>query len=140
MSILIVQQGWAITVNAFRQLTDASVSPSVRESLLEALQPLLPASTPNAAAVTASGASTAARSPIERDLLAIRNLRAMRAGALMFVDLVAEVPRTMSVTDASTLEAKIARTLKAARKEIAEVRVKFAPPGPGTESEPEKRA
>ena len=120
MSVLIVQQGWAITMNAFRQLTDASVSPSTKETLIEALEPLLPTSTNATATPSQTG-------QLPASLLAVKNLRAMRAGALMFVDLTAEVPRSLSVADASTLEAKIARTLKAARKEIAEVRVKFHP-------------
>ncbi|PSR73904.1 hypothetical protein EW026_g2324 [Hermanssonia centrifuga] len=119
VSILIVQQGWAITVAAFRQLTDASVTPQTRITLLDALEPLLPSN---------HGSTTP--SQIEQhteNLLSIKDLRAMRAGALMFVDLTAEVPRMLSVEDASTLEGKIARTLKQARKEIAEVRVKFHP-------------
>ena len=120
MSVLIVQQGWAITMKAFRQLTDASVSPSTRDTLLESLRPLLPSTTQRAATPSQIAEHT-------ENLLAIRNLRAMRAGAIMFVDLVAEVPHTLSVADASTLENKIARTLKKARKEIAEVRVKFHP-------------
>lgn len=107
-------------MNAFRQLTDASVSPSTRDQLLEALHPLLPSATQRAATPFQIAEHT-------ESLLAIRNLRAMRAGALMFVDLVAEVPHTLSVADASTLEDKIARALKNARKEIAEVRVKFHP-------------
>ena len=116
MSILIVQQGWAIMMTAFRQLTDASVSPLVKATLVEALEPLLP--TPDTPTPNTESAE---------NLLAIKNLRAMRAGALMFVDLTAEVPRTLSVADASTLEGKITRTLKRARKEITEVRVKFQP-------------
>lgn len=51
----------------------------------------------------------------------------MRAGALMFVDVVAEVPRTLSVEDASHIEHDILMALKKARKEVSEVRVKFRP-------------
>jgi divalent metal cation (Fe/Co/Zn/Cd) transporter len=45
----------------------------------------------------------------------------------MFVDLTAEVSGTITVTQASTLDEKITRTLKKARKEITEVRVTFKP-------------
>jgi len=45
----------------------------------------------------------------------------------MFVDLVAEVSGSVTVTQASTLDEKITRTLKEAKKEITEVRVTFKP-------------
>lgn len=58
-------------------------------------------------------------------LLGVRNVRAMRSGALMFVDLIADVPHNMSVHDATVLEERIVSVLKETRKEISEVRVKF---------------
>ena len=62
-------------------------------------------------------------------LLSIQHRRARRSGSLMFVDLTAEVSGFATVTEASTpsLEEKIARTLKKAKKEITEVRVTFKP-------------
>ena len=60
-------------------------------------------------------------------LLSIQHLRARRSGSLIFVDLTAEVPGSVTVTQASTLEEKITRTLKKAKKEITEVRVTFKP-------------
>lgn len=60
-------------------------------------------------------------------LLSIQHLRARHSGSLMFVDLTAEVSGTITVTQASTLDEKITRTLKKARKEITEVRVTFKP-------------
>ena len=51
----------------------------------------------------------------------------MRAGALMVVDLVADVPQSLTVEKASEIERKIAETLRKARKEVSEVRVKFNP-------------
>lgn len=45
----------------------------------------------------------------------------------MFVDLTADVSGTLSVEDASLLDDKITETLKKARREIGEVRVKFHP-------------
>lgn len=104
-------------MNAFRQLTDASVSPQTRSTLVRSLDPLL----------TATAASKAISTPSQKALLAVKDLRAMRAGALMFVDLTAQVPRSMSVAETSMLEADIAGTLKRAKKEISEVRVKFQP-------------
>lgn len=121
MSILIFQQGWSILVGAFRQLTDASVSPSTKKALVQALQPLLPSASP----------SSPSSHPIHpHPLRAVRDIRAMRAGALMFVDVVAEVPRDLSIENATLVEHDIVRVLKAARKEIAEVRVKFHPIDP----------
>ena len=60
-------------------------------------------------------------------LLSIQHLRARRSGSLMFIDLTAEVSGSVTVTQASTLEEKITRTLKKAKKEITEVRVTFKP-------------
>jgi len=117
VSVLIVQQGWSIMMNALKQLTDAGVSSSTLKTLRTALDSLLPS----------KEASTAVATPSERSLLAVKDLRAMRAGALMFVDLTAEVSRTMSVAETSTLQANIERTLKRAKKEISEVRVRFEP-------------
>jgi divalent metal cation (Fe/Co/Zn/Cd) transporter len=45
----------------------------------------------------------------------------------MFVDVTAEVSGQLSVAAASSLEWRITQTLKDARKEIAEVRVRFCP-------------
>ena len=117
VSFLIVQQGWSIMLGSFKQLTDAGVGSSTRQALVGALDPLL--SSPEA--------SKAISTPSQRALLAVKDLRAMRAGALMFVDLTAKVPSTMSVADTSALEAAIQRTLKSEKKEIAEVRVRFEP-------------
>ena len=111
VSLLILQQGVSIMGGSFRELTDAGVSPRTHQSMTRALQPL----------VAASPATTGPA------VLAISELRARRAGALTFVDLTAAVPRTLSVADTASLEEKITRTLKEARKEVAEVRVRFRP-------------
>ncbi|KAF5380561.1 hypothetical protein D9615_004483 [Tricholomella constricta] len=109
VSFVILRQGMDLLLGAWGDLTDAGVSPKTRRSIERTLQPLL--------------TSTDATS----QLRAIRDLRARRSGSRMFVDLTAAVSGTISVRDASTLDEKIARTLKEARKEIAEVRVKFQP-------------
>ncbi|KAI0689965.1 cation efflux family-domain-containing protein [Cytidiella melzeri] len=116
VSFLIVQQGWGIMLGSFKQLTDAGVSLSTRQTLVRALDPLLLS-------------KEASKSPSDRALLAVKDLRAMRAGALMFVDLTAKVPGSMNTEDTSALGADIERTLKRAKKEIAEVRVRFEPVG-----------
>lgn len=121
MSVLIFQQGWAILLSAFRQLTDAGVSPRTKSALLRSLQPLLPDDvTPHI--------PTSSQIELHTDqLLGVRELRAMRAGALMVVDLIADVPHSLTVEKTSVIERRIAETLKKARKEVSEVRVKFNP-------------
>ena len=49
----------------------------------------------------------------------------MRAGATMFVDVVADVSPAMTMRDASVIERDITQNLKSVRREISEVRVKF---------------
>ncbi|KAJ7045597.1 mitochondrial iron ion transporter [Mycena alexandri] len=110
VSIVILRQGVGLLYGAWGDLTDAGVPLNTRQALKRTLEPLLAAS--------ASPTS-------EPALLAVRHVRGRRAGSLIFVDMTAEVPKTLTVHDASLLEEKIAQTLKAARKEIAEVRIKF---------------
>jgi divalent metal cation (Fe/Co/Zn/Cd) transporter len=57
--------------------------------------------------------------------LGIHDLRAMRAGATMFVDVVADVSPAMTMRDAAVIERNITEKLKSVRREISEVRVKF---------------
>ena len=45
----------------------------------------------------------------------------------MVVDLIADVPHSLTVEKTSVIERRIAETLKKARKEVSEVRVKFNP-------------
>lgn len=44
---------------------------------------------------------------------------------LTFVDLMADVPRGLSVGDAASLEKTIEWTMKETRREVAEVRMRF---------------
>jgi divalent metal cation (Fe/Co/Zn/Cd) transporter len=119
VSIVILQQGIGLFAGAFGDLTDAGISPRTHRALTRVLEPLTTTKTP----------SSTSSSPIQHQpsLLAIRHLRAKRAGSLMFVDLTADVAGSLSVRDTSELEAKITNTLKEARREIAEVRVQFHP-------------
>ena len=106
-------------MTSFKQLTDAGVSTQTKNSLLHALEPLLPG----------SSSRTLPQDPprAEQMLLAVEDLRATRAGSLMFVDLTAKVPRSLNVADTSALEKRIGQTLKQAKKEVKEVRVRFEP-------------
>ena len=117
-------------MTALRQLTDAGVSPKTRAVLLDALLPLLPPpSSHGHSAVTQPRPSMDA-------LLRVSDLRAMRTGANMFVDLTAHVPADLRVADAAALEEHIREALVAVRKDVKEVRVRFHPvskddqPGP----------
>ncbi|KAJ7251511.1 cation efflux family-domain-containing protein [Mycena haematopus] len=110
VAFIILRQGVGLLWGAWGDLTDAGVPLDTRRDVKHALKPLLAAS------------SSPTSSP---SLLAIRHVRGRRAGSLIFVDLTAEVPKTLTVHDASILEEEITRTLKATRKEVAEVRVKF---------------
>jgi divalent metal cation (Fe/Co/Zn/Cd) transporter len=60
-------------------------------------------------------------------LLSIRDVRAVRSGALMFVDLIAVLPADTSMREAHIVQEGIKRQLVSQRKEISEVRVKMVP-------------
>ncbi|KAI8975826.1 cation efflux family-domain-containing protein [Trametes punicea] len=128
VSVLIFKQGWSLLVTAFRQMTDAGVSPRTKAVLLDALQPLLPP-LPS----SSIHSSQSSPSPLSQDdsrqsaLLALSDLRAMRTGANMFVDVVAHVPAGLSVAHAVEVERRIHEALVQARRDIKEVRVRFRP-------------
>ena len=110
MSIVILKQGLDLLRGAWGDLTDAGVSPRKRKLLLKTLKTFTPDSREEASRST---------------VISFDHLRARRAGSLMFVDVTAKVSNDMTVIQASALEDEITRTLKAAHKEITEVRVKF---------------
>ncbi|KAF9222543.1 hypothetical protein BS17DRAFT_708242 [Gyrodon lividus] len=112
VSFVILRQGLALLGGAFAELTDAGISMSSHDKLLRALDPLL-----------FHGVVT----DQHPRLLAVRELRAKRAGSLISVDLTADVPNATTVLATSELQEKITQLLKTARKEISEVRVKFHP-------------
>ena len=116
VSIVILRQGFGLLAGAWGDLTDAGVSPRTRQSLAKVLEPMMKNPPTNA-----DGVDSCPLPP----LLAVRRLRARHAGSLMFVDLIAEVPGCITISQAFALEAKIENSLKAARKEITEVRVTF---------------
>ncbi|KAG1867342.1 cation efflux family-domain-containing protein [Suillus subluteus] len=120
VSFVILKQGLDLFGGAFTELTDAGISANSQRKLIQALNPLL-SSPSSSSSVSGNGFHDTTK------LLAIRHLRAKRAGSMMYVDLTADVPSNMSVLATSRLEVKISQTLKEARKEISEVRVKFHP-------------
>ncbi|KAF8844678.1 cation efflux protein [Paxillus ammoniavirescens] len=119
VSFIIFWQGLALLRGAFAELTDAGIPKTSRDKLLRALDPLL-----------SHGIATKQfhfDDPSKQHLLAIRELRAKRAGSLIIVDLTVDVPSTTTVLATLELESEITQLLKMARKEISEVRVKFHP-------------
>ena len=115
VSFVILQQGVTLFRGAFAELMDAGISTRGQEKLMRALYPVL--------------AHPATRDDVAGGprVLAIRELRAKRAGSLIYVDLTVDVPNTMTVLATTELESKMNRLLKDARKEVSEVRVKFHP-------------
>ena len=101
--MLIFQQGWALLMTALRQLTDAGVSPATKTVLLDALQPLVHSHSDSHTPHTNGSA------PHEHKLLGITDLRAMRTGANMFVDLTAHVPPRLNVEETTALEQQITK-------------------------------
>lgn len=117
VSMVILRQSLGLFKGALDDLTDASVSSQTRRSLIKALDPLMQrtpeCATPNGLAFSY--------------LISISHLRARHAGSLIFVDLMATVPGSITIAQATALEEKIQHTLKESKKEIAEVRVTFQP-------------
>lgn len=116
VSIVILQQGYSLLRGAWGDLTDAGASPRTKISIQKILQPLI--------SKDSTSTSVTQHTP---PLLGISKLRARRAGSMLFVDLTATVPRTITVEQASVLDEIITRKLREEKKEIAEVRVKFDP-------------
>lgn len=112
VSSVILRQGISLLLEAWQDLTDASVPLPIKESLEKSLYPLL---------VTSLSPESIP------ELLSIESLRARRAGAQVFVDLTVRVPGAVTVEQSSQLEKKVLQTLKEARKEIADVQIKFKP-------------
>jgi len=119
VSMIILRQAFDLLKGAWGDLTDAGVSPRTRQSLMTVLKPLVDKSMTDH-----HDPNFLHSSPL---LLSIQHLRARHSGSLMFVDLIAEVSGSVTVAQASTLDEKITRTLKEAKKEITEVRVTFKP-------------
>ncbi|KAG9316367.1 hypothetical protein JVU11DRAFT_2400 [Chiua virens] len=115
VSFVILRQGVELLGGAYVELTDAGISTSSRDKLMRALDPLV---FPGNDGIAVSE---------DACILAIKALRAKRAGSLMYVDLTVDVPRSMTVLATSELESKIAQRLRDAMREVSEVRVRFQP-------------
>jgi len=132
VSLVILRQGIVLFTGAFGELADRGVSPRTQGILTRALDPLLPGQSTSTTKPTAEDPHTQSHShshphqvPSPSTLLGVHDLRAMRAGATMFVDVVADVPPVMTMRDAAVIEKNITQKLKSVRREISEVRVKF---------------
>lgn len=88
------------------------MSPATRKAFTSDLAPLLTSS------------ASPSSSP---HLIGISDIRARRAGSLIYVDLTAQVTETLTIADSAVLEDSIIQMLQKERKEVAEVRVKFVP-------------
>ena len=119
VSVLIFQQGWGLLMTALKQLTDAGVSPTTKKALFDALRPLVPSTSLPSSPDPGRSAAAA------QTLLAISDLRAMRTGANMFVDLTAHVPAQLTVDEATAVERRIREALVEVRRDVKEVRVRF---------------
>lgn len=106
VALVILKQGADLFAGAFGELTDAGVTPRTHSQLLKALGPLVE----------------------ELDeLKGVDEVKAMRSGALLFVDVRARVSTNLTVGSTSMLEQRIKDSLVAVRKDVFEVRVRFVP-------------
>ncbi|KDQ10104.1 hypothetical protein BOTBODRAFT_36534 [Botryobasidium botryosum FD-172 SS1] len=118
VSVLILQQGLGILYASIKELTDAGVSPSTLSSISSLLKPILSASP-----------SSSSSSSKYTHVIAIRDIRALRRGGNIFVDLTVELPRNTSMQGALGVEERIRKTVMEGRKEVREVKVQFCVEG-----------
>jgi len=102
---MILISGVNIFGGAIGELTDASIS----DSTLSAYSTIL------------DGQS----SHLAPALAGIRHIRGVRSGGAIFVDVVVEVAPIATATDVVGISQRLEGTLREARKEVKEVRVKF---------------
>ena len=88
-------------------MTDASAPDTVLRSLSHSLDKLL--EDPH----------------LKTSFLHVRNLRARRAGSQLFVNLTAGVPGDLTAIQLDQLETRIVAVLKAERKDVKEVHVRY---------------
>lgn len=127
MSLVILRQGIVLFTGAFGELTDRGVSPRTQGILTRALSPLLSAPSASVESTIENSHTPSHSHKVSHPstLLGVHDLRAIRAGATMFVDVVADVSPAMTMRDAAVIEENITQKLKSVRREISEVRVKF---------------
>ena len=111
VSLVILKQGFNLLKSAWGDLTDAGISRRKQEALKRTLTPLIRTGVLDE----------------PRNLIRVDDLRARRAGSMLFVDLTAKVNANLSVVQTRELEQQITKTMQQAKKEVAEVRVRFEP-------------
>jgi len=111
VSLVILKQGFDLLRSAWGDLTDAGISKRRQEALKQTLMPLIK-----------TGVSDETR-----NLIRVDDFRARRAGSMLFVDLTAKVDANLSVVQTRKLERQITQTMQQAKREVAEVRVRFEP-------------
>jgi hypothetical protein len=118
VSFVIFGQGLSILKGAFWEMTDASASDSVIQSLSRPLNGLL-------------------EDPcLSGSLLHVHDLRARRAGSQLFVTVSAGVPGNVAALQLERIEKDMVAALKAERKDVKEVHVHFEVVSEATEQEP----
>jgi len=111
VSLVILKQGFNLLKSAWGDLTDAGISRRKQEALKRTLTPLIRTGVLDET----------------RNLIRVDDLRARRAGSMLFVDLTAKVNANLSVVQTRELEQQITKTMQQAKREVAEVRVRFEP-------------
>lgn len=110
VAFVILRQGVQLLAGSFGDLTDASVSTPTLKVISNTMKNLRKG---NAREV--------------QNILGVHHLRAKRSGSQMFVDLTVDVPASLSVGETSELSQKIHDALRAARKDIGEIQIRYNP-------------
>lgn len=121
VALVVLKQGWGLLMGAVGELTDRGIGPRSREALLDALQPLV-----ESERAKAKGEGEGEE---EARVEAIEEVRAVRAGALLFVDVRVRVSGKMTVQETAVLGDEIREALRVIRSDLAEVRIRFVPAG-----------
>jgi len=108
VSALILQQSMFILGGSVKELTDRGVSPETVLALAEAVDPLL-----------------SRERQANLKLVDIKDIRAVRAGSRMFIDLLAYVDKNATISDLNRIEDNITELIVAKRRDVQEIRIKF---------------
>lgn len=114
VSLVIMLQSTRILWGALKELTDAGVSPATQRKLVRVLDD-----------VTNQTITQGSRA--HGKLVSLDELRAVRSGSLMFVDVTARVRDDATLGEMNQIEDLVRERLVARKKEVYEVRVRFRP-------------
>lgn len=114
VSLLIMLQSSRILLGALKELTDAGVSPATKRKLSRVLDDIM-------------NTTVTADSRAHAKLVALDELRAVRSGSLMFVDVTARVIGDATLHELNQIENLVRERIVARKKEVHEVRVRFRP-------------